>query len=78
MELPKLVAFFAIFNILIKMKQYNAKIINPTKSPHSSTIIGKIKSVWLSGKYRYFWLLWPRPAPKRPPSEIAINPLHTW
>ena len=53
-------------------------IITPTTAPNSSIIIGKIKSVWASGKYKYFWVEFPKPTPNKPPLLIAINPLHTW
>ena len=40
--------------------------------PNSSTIIGNIKSVYDSGKYKFFCLLLPNPKPYKPPLLIAI------
>ena len=39
---------------------------HPTK-PNSSAKTEKIKSFCGSGKYKYFCLLWPSPAPNSPP-----------
>ena len=50
----------------------------PVTSPSSSTIIGNIKSVWASGKYKYFCVELPKPTPNKPPLLIAIKPLQTW
>ena len=63
MEFPKFVACFAILSVLINIKQYKTRTIIPTNKPHSSTIIGYMKSVCDSGKYRYFCVLSPIPWP---------------
>ena len=41
-------------------------------TPNSSTIIAKIKSVYGSGKYKYFCVEFPSPTPVNPPLLIAI------
>ena len=40
--------------------------------PNSSTTIANIKSVCDSGRYKYFWVLLPKPLPNRPPLLKAI------
>ena len=37
-----------------------------------------IKSVYGSGRYKYFWVDLPIPTPVNPPLFIAMYPLHTW
>ena len=44
----------------------------PVTRPNSSTITAKIKSVYGSGKYKYFWVELPRPVPVKPPLFIAM------
>ena len=45
---------------------------------NENKVSGKIKSVYASGKYKYFWVEFPKPFPINPPLFIAINPLQTW
>ena len=73
-----LVVFLAILKILQISKKYKNKTNVAPTIPVSSTIIGYIKSVWASGRYKYFWVLLPNPFPKSPPLLIAIYPLHIW
>ena len=44
--------------------------VTPAK-PSSSAVIAKTKSLYASGRYEYFWMLFPKPAPVRPPEPIA-------
>ena len=57
----------ATFNMPIKrIKNKNIKN-NPPIIPSSSTRIAKIKSVWASGRKKFFWKLLPIPKPNHPP-----------
>ena len=50
-------------SILYNKTVYKSKIIIPTIAPNSSIVIVKIKSVYGSGKYKYFWVDLPSPTP---------------
>ena len=67
----------AIFKHLNNMNAYSKIMPAPATLPNSSTIIGNIKSVCASGKYKYFCVLLPSPTPNKPPLLIAIIPLQT-
>ena len=59
--------------ILDNSNIYKSIIPVAGRNPNSSTIIAKIKSVWDSGKYKYFWILFPNPYPlNKSPLFIAI------
>lgn len=68
-----LVAFIAIKTPLhINIANNISTIAQPT-NPNSSPKIENIKSLWGSGKYKYFCLLSPRPEPNKPPDPIAYK-----
>ena len=54
------------------MNMYKSINITPVITPNSSTIIAYIKSVYGSGRYKYFCVEFPRPTPVKPPLLIAI------
>ena len=64
---------FACFAILtpLMISTKNISIVKTApKSPSSSHIIAKIKSLSENGKKRYFWRELPSPTPNNPPAPI--------
>ena len=71
-EPRKVLALRAIARILYSSKMYSNNITEPPTYPNSSTIIGNIKSVCASGRYKYFCVDLPNPTPNRLPLLMAM------
>lgn len=71
-KLPNISGAFIAIKVPRQTNIANKVMINkqPIK-PNSSEITANIKSFCGSGKYKYFCVLFPSPAPNSPPEPIA-------
>ena len=75
-------SFSSAFFEMLKIVKFNFNIkkqsIKTPKNPNSSAMIARIKSVWASGRYSCFCILWPSPTPKKPPLPKANSECTSW